>query len=387
VIAAAGLRLTEHELEVPLHPRSDETITVFAREVADPDGLDKPFLVFLQGGPGFESPRPADPVPGWIKRALQDFRVLLVDQRGTGRSGIAPTDAEHLRHYRADAIVRDCEAFREHLGVARWAVLGQSFGGLCVYAYLSACPEHLSEAFITGGIPVLGNRIEDVYRLTYGLVAERTRRYFERYPADRARVEELLQRDDIVLPGGDRLTQGRVRSLGRGLGMSDGAETLHHLLELDPASPAFRHDVERVSEFPRNPIYAALHDACWADGGTTRWAAERVYGGELLTGEHIFPSVFDEIAEMRPFRDAVHALAEHEWPRLYDEDRLAANEVPCAAAIYANDMYLPRVFSEETAARTRRMRTWLTDEYEHNGLRADGGRVLGRLIDLVRDRV
>ena len=50
-------------------------------------------------------------------------------------------------------------------------------------------------------------------------------------------------------------------------------------------------------------------------------------------------------------------------------------------------MYLPRVFSEETAARTDGMRTWLTDEYEHNGLRVDGGRVLGRLIDLVRDRI
>jgi pimeloyl-ACP methyl ester carboxylesterase len=387
VIAASGLRLTEHELEVPLHPGSEESLTIFAREVAEPDGLDKPFLVFLQGGPGFESPRPADPVSGWIKRALRDFRVLLLDQRGTGRSGTAPMDAERLQHYRADAIVRDCEAFREHLGVERWAVLGQSFGGLCVYAYLSAHPEHLSEAFITGGIPVLGNRIDDVYRKTYGLVAERTRRYFERYPADRAHVEELLTRDDIVLPGGDRLTQGRVRALGRLLGMSDGAETLHYLLELDPSSPVFLHDVERASEFPRNPIYAVLHDACWADGGTTRWAAERVYGGELLTAEHMFPSVFDDIAEMRPFRDAAHALAEHEWPRLYDEDRLGANDVPCAAAIYANDMYLPRVFSEETAARTGRMRTWLTDEYEHNGLRADGDRVLGRLIDLARDRV
>jgi hypothetical protein len=101
----------------------------------------------------------------------------------------------------------------------------------------------------------------------------------------------------------------------------------------------------------------------------------------------MFPSVFDDIAEMRPFREAAHTLAGHEWPRLYDEDRLGANEVPCAAAIYANDMYLPRVFSEQTAAQTGRMRTWLTDEYEHNGLRADGDRVLGRLIALARDRI
>jgi hypothetical protein len=33
------------------------------------------------------------------------------------------------------------------------------------------------------------------------------------------------------------------------------------------------------------------------------------------------------------------------------------------------------------------MRPWLTNEYEHNGLRADGESVLGRLIDLARDRV
>ena len=42
--------------------------------------------------------------------------------------------------------------------------------------------------------------------------------------------------------------------------------------------------------------------------------------------------------------------------------------------------------AEETAATIRGLRTWQTDEYEHNGLRADGERVLGRLIDLVRGR-
>jgi hypothetical protein len=32
------------------------------------------------------------------------------------------------------------------------------------------------------------------------------------------------------------------------------------------------------------------------------------------------------------------------------------------------------------------MRTWVTSEYDHNGLRADGARVLGHLVDLVRGR-
>ena len=62
------------------------------------------------------------------------------------------------------------------------------------------------------------------------------------------------------------------------------------------------------------------------------------------------------------------------------------NEVPVAATIYVNDLYVERDFAEETAAAIRGIRTWQTDEFEHNGLRADGERVLGRLIDLVRGR-
>ena len=69
---------------------------------------------------------------------------------------------------------------------------------------------------------------------------------------------------------------------------------------------------------------------------------------------------------------------------LYDADRLRRNEVPVAATIYVNDLYVERDFAEETAATIRGLRTWQTDEFEHNGLRADGERVLGRLIDLVR---
>ena len=96
--------------------------------------------------------------------------------------------------------------------------------------------------------------------------------------------------------------------------------------------------------------------------------------------------MFEELGALAPLREAADILAEHEWPRLYDPDRLAANEVPVAAAIYAEDMYVERAFSEETAAQIRGLRPWLTSEYEHNALRADGERVLGHLIDLVRGR-
>ena len=55
-----GLVMRDHELEVPLDhdDGNGEQITIFAREVAEPDGLSKPYLVYLQGGPGHESPRP-----------------------------------------------------------------------------------------------------------------------------------------------------------------------------------------------------------------------------------------------------------------------------------------------------------------------------------------
>ena len=403
-----GLVLTEHEFDVPLHHAAPdgERITVFAREVADPDGRDRPLLVYFQGGPGFEAARPMrnPPDPGWLERALSDFRVLMLDQRGTGRSspvdgrrGLAAHEqADRLAHFRADAIVRDAEWIRRELGIERWSVLGQSFGGFCVLTYLSLAPEGLREAFFTGGLPPIGPGIDDVYRATYARVLDRGNRFYERYPEDRARVRDIVARleaDEVLLPSGDRLSARRFRQLGGMLGTSDGAEALHYIVELPFGSPAFLHDVENAETFARNPLYAVLHEASWADGGATRWSAHRVLPHdydehpELLTGEHVYPWMFDELGGLTGLRDAAHLLAERDWPRLYDPGRLAANEVPAAAAVYAEDMYVERRFSEETAAGVPGLRLWLTNEYEHNGLRVDGERILGRLIDLARGRV
>jgi pimeloyl-ACP methyl ester carboxylesterase len=402
-----GLVLTEHEFTVPLDHAAPggASIEVFAREVADPDGLDRPFLVFLQGGPGFEAARPTrhPSSPAWLDRALQDFRVLMLDQRGTGRStpvgalpGLAPAEqAEYLKHFRADSIVRDAELIRAELGVERWSVLGQSFGGFCVMSYLSLAPEGLREAFVAGGLAPVGRHTDEVYRATYARVLERNRRYYERYPEDRARVLALLERleaGEVRLPAGDRLSARRFRQAGHGLGMSDGAEHLHYLLELPPDSPAFLHDVQGMVEFDRNPIYAILHESSYADGVATRWSAQRLLPPEyaetpeLLTGEHVYPWMFEDYGALAPLREAAELLADHEWPRLYDPERLRENEVPVAAAVYAEDPYVERAFSEETAALIRGARAWVTNEYDHNGLRADGERILGRLIDLARGR-
>jgi pimeloyl-ACP methyl ester carboxylesterase len=407
-VRTPGLVLTEHEFEVPLdHARPDgERITVFAREVADPDGRDRPFLVYLQGGPGHEAPRPTrgPTSPSWLDRALRDHRVLMLDQRGTGRSdpvGLLPDltpkeQADRLALFRADAIVRDAEWIRQQLGIDRWSVLGQSFGGFCLLRYVSAAPGSLAAAYFTGGVPPVGRAIDDVYRATYTTMLERNRRYYRRYPADRDRVRALLELIDagkIRLPSGT-LTGRWFRQVGNVLGMSDGAERLHYILERDPRSPAFLWDLSAALPFiGRNPLYAVIHESSYADGQVTRWAADRVMPREfradptLLTGEHVFPWNFEDDQTLAPLREAAELLAERGWPRLYDPEALGSCEVPCAAAVYAEDPYVDRAFSEETAAMIPTMRLWLTNEYEHNGLRVDGAAILDRLIGLARGTV
>lgn len=172
--------------------------------------------------------------------------------------------------------------------------------------------------------------------------------------------------------------------------MGGGAERLHHILELPPDSPAFLHDVEHGYWFSRNPIFAILHESCYADGCVTNWSAERMQPSEfddpeLFTGEHIYSWMFEDYGALRPLREAADLLAAWDWPRLYDPAQLAQNEVPAAAIVYANDMYVPCELSERTAAAVRGLRPWLTNEYEHDGIHVDGKRILDRLFALARE--
>jgi pimeloyl-ACP methyl ester carboxylesterase len=401
-----GAILTERDHTVPLdHARPDgPTLSIFTREVAAPDGQDRPYLLWLSGGPGFEGVRPMSPPSGWMKRALQDYRVLLLDQRGTGRStpvgshlpGDSPeAQARYLTHFRADSIVRDAEHIRQELGVDRWSVLGQSFGGFTTMTYLSIAPRGLREAFITGGLAPIGRPVDDIYGATYVRAIDKNRAYFERYPEDRARAREIFHRlttTDVRLPSGDRLTPGRFRQLGLWLGDSAGFELLHNVLELPFGSNAFLVDAENGVRFQRNPIYATLHESSYADGVATRWSAARLLPDEIeaegyFTGEHVFPWMWEDYGALRPHRQAAEILAEHPWPRLYDASALRRNEIPVAATIYVNDVFVERAFAEETAATIRGLRPWITDEFEHNGIRAAGERVLARLIDLIRGRI
>ncbi|WP_172191211.1 alpha/beta hydrolase [Actinomyces faecalis] len=413
--SVAGLFSRDLHLRVPLDrsgdsdtlPDGSRQITVYAREVArrqagDCAPSDLPALVFLQGGPGCESPRPAgDGGAGWLGAVLEHYRVILLDQRGTGAStpidhpdagGDAQGTARLLTHFRADEIVEDCEDLRRELGIERWSLLGQSFGGFCTIRYASAHPDSLETIYLTGGLPAVGRSIDEVYSLTYEAMQAKSEEHYRRYPGDRetmARLAELAGRGGLMTSNGEPVGPERLRSLGSLLGASGGTDTLHYLLERDPSSWAFRYDLGQLLAFGgRFPLYAVIHESCWADGGVTDWAAARVRPAAfdqdptLLTGEHVRPELFSEDATLRPWREVAELVAQQEWPGLYDPSRLAAGGVRGAAAVYARDVYVPMETSLATAALMPGLRTWVTSEYEHNGSRASGGEVFRRLRDL-----
>lgn len=402
------LTVEEHTLTVPLvwgDPDDHRTIEIFARVVAREGGETLPYLVFLQGGPGHEAPRPfhSSSSPAWLDEALAHYRLVLLDQRGTGRSTPVGDDdlergtatvAEHLTHLRADAIVRDCEAVREHLGATTWSVLGQSFGGFTTLAYLSSDAASLADVFITGGLSAVGRHPDDVYALCYKKMRDASERYYRRFPEHRdvmRRLVELADAGGLVLPDGEVVSRSRLRSMGSALGTNDGWQTLWSILERDPSSNAFRYDLMHAMPYDgRNPLYFAFHESSYADGHATRWSAERTEPADfrddptLFTGEHIRREWTETVPAFQPWRDVALELAEFEWPRIYDAKTIAASGATGAAAVYVNDVYVPMEFSLETAGLLPEVKLWVTSEHEHNGLRS--GPVLSHLIDLAHGR-
>lgn len=123
----------------------------------NPDG--KPAVV-LHGGPG-SGCTPAhrrlfDP---------QEYRVVLLDQRGAGRSTPhASEPAADLSVNTTEHLLRDLERLREHLGIERWLVYGSSWGSTLGLAYAERHPERVVEMVLAA---VTMTRPADVRWLTH----------------------------------------------------------------------------------------------------------------------------------------------------------------------------------------------------------------------------
>ncbi|KAL4817288.1 Alpha/Beta hydrolase protein [Aspergillus spinulosporus] len=430
------LLVAELFFEVPLNYSrpGDGTLRLFARSVRrsakplDSGKDDKqsplPWLVYLQGGPGMGCRPPQE--YGWVGTALdKGYQVLFLDQRGTGLSstvtartlalqGNAIKQAEYLKQFRADSIVKDCEAVRRCLTTdypeekRKWSIIGQSFGGFCAVTYLSFFPEGLAEAFICGGLPPLVNGPDPVYSRTYEKVIERNKAYYAKFPEDVDRVKKIvehLKQNKVSVPSGTLIPE-RIQQLGIMFGMHGGLDSVHDLIlraanDLEvfgflthPTLVA----IDSFGGFDSNIIYAILHESIYCQGEASNWSADRLRSSNpvfsidttapevLFTGEMIYKDMFDSYTELSQIKEAAEILASTtDWPALYDEAQLAKNEVPVYAATYIDDMYVHYDHSQTTAAKIKGIKQFITNVMYHNAIRSKADELFQQLFALRDD--
>ncbi len=129
----------------PVQPRRhgmlavDDLHTIYWEEVGNPDGIP---VIFLHGGPGAGlSPlhrRFFDP---------QQYRVILFDQRGAGKS----LPLGECRNNTTQLLIEDIETLRRQFGIEQWLVFGGSWGSTLALAYGEAHPERCL-GFVLRGI-------------------------------------------------------------------------------------------------------------------------------------------------------------------------------------------------------------------------------------------
>ncbi|KAK9074268.1 hypothetical protein SSX86_006865 [Deinandra increscens subsp. villosa] len=255
-------------------------------------------------------------------------------------------------------------------------------------------------------------------RLASSPIITQNEKYYKRYPQDIKIIQDVvnhLQESEgggVPLPSGGILTPRGLQLLGlTGLGSSTGFERLHYLFERvwDPVivpgakkqiSYYFLNAFEKWHSFDTNPLYALMHESIYCQGAASQWAAHRVRAEHenkldaikaakegrpvFLTGEMVFPWMFDEIHALRPFKEAANLLVEKkDWPPLYNKTKLNDNKVPVAAAVYYEDMFVNFNLAMETAAEIAGIRLWVTNEYMHSGLRDGASHVLDHLMGLL----
>lgn len=424
-----GLYVEDHAIPVPLdwstgrpgESVDGETISLFYRVLTSPEHIhdDLPLLVYLQGGPGGPAPRPLTPLSdGWIGEAVNHFRVVLPDQRGTGRSscvdaqvvgswGDAVHQAHRLKQYLADSIVRDFEHLRlTEFNGRPWVTLGQSYGGFLTLSYLSLFPQGLLACFTTGGIPHIPADANEVYQHTFPRMAAKTRQFYERYPQDAERVSTVadhLRDHTVIMPNGDPLTVERLQTLGGDFGMKQSFERVHWIFDTafvngdgsadrdSPLSGVFLDAVMAATS--SNPLYWPLQEFIYADGQLAcpiNWAAQRVrdslpaFSAQarplLFTGEAIFPWMFQQERSLRPFAAALDLLMQDtRFGTIYDARQLERNEVPVESAVYFDDMYVDSGLQLDTLSHVGNAHYWVTNEFEHDGLH--GGVVFRHLYE------
>ena len=183
----------------PLLPYREEWVkvsdlhTVHYEECGTQKG--KPVL-FVHGGPGGgirpDHRRYFNP---------QKYRIILVDQRGCGKS----TPHAELRENTTQHLIQDFETIRTLLGIDQWMILGGSWGTTLGLAYAEAHPERVTEIILRGIF--LGHSEELKWMYQWG-AHEIFPDYWENYIAEIPEDE----RHDMMLAYHKRLTSDDLKT-------------------------------------------------------------------------------------------------------------------------------------------------------------------------------
>ncbi|EQD38970.1 prolyl aminopeptidase, partial [mine drainage metagenome] len=132
---------------------------IYFEESGNPEG--KP-AVFLHGGPGGGT----DPK---MRRFFdpQRYRIVLLDQRGCGKS----RPRAELRENTTWDLVEDIERLREHVGIHRWQVFGGSWGSTLALAYAETYPARVTELILRGIFLLRGWELQWFYQNPGGAAA------------------------------------------------------------------------------------------------------------------------------------------------------------------------------------------------------------------------
>ena len=170
-------------LKVPLDPEAPEgdRIELFVARIPARSANPEPDpLVLIAGGPGQSTVDFYMRTRGAFGPVRRDRDIILVDQRGTGRSAAGfrcelPEDIDFLiadgegldamvadclaglerdpRFFTTSAAVRDLDAVRRELGIDRWNLYGVSYGSRVAQHYLRRYPDHVRAVVLDGVVP------------------------------------------------------------------------------------------------------------------------------------------------------------------------------------------------------------------------------------------
>ncbi|MFK8032014.1 MAG: alpha/beta hydrolase [Gammaproteobacteria bacterium] len=172
------------EVEVALNPAdpSGKTITLFVAKVpALARSAEASAFTLIAGGPGQASTEAYTSLRGAFERVRRERDIILVDQRGTGRSSIQQCDTDEVdsievefdaavireatetclaklgddvKFYTTSAAVSDLDTVREAFGYEQLDIYGVSYGTRVAQHYLRRYPDRTRTVILDGVVPV-----------------------------------------------------------------------------------------------------------------------------------------------------------------------------------------------------------------------------------------